>query len=250
MLEFPADFRVVTIPSPYDSWANPEVQQLFCKTVAMRLKGYGSEYGAGVFPLDGADFIGAHYIICRDTKSGLVPLMGFRSTTWESSRRHGMTFGGLGLVRAAGAIKHAEALEKILKHCDSHSIPIAYIASWTMDPAVRKDPALNGLLKELFMAVSVLSHQETGTRIIGGCTMRFKVDRWFARWGFVPFDGPDGELSPVDVPFLLGEPVRMMYLKRFTPEILQEAEKWRSVWAGRIVLDAPMASVIPFRKAA
>lgn len=232
------ELRVVTIQSPYDSWNDPKVQKLFCQLLSIRLAGYQSEYGAGVFPLDSADFIGTHHTICREEDGFWKPLMGFRSTTHEMSRRHGLGFGGLNLAKCSGTPTHVQAMQGIVDHCQSRSIPIAYIASWTMDPAVRQaDPVLRKTLRELFMATAVHAYADTGERVIGGCTMRFKMDQWFTRWGFEPVVHRGEPLAPMQVPFLLGEQVRLMYLKRLSPEIIREAEPWRSHWENRLILD-------------
>ena len=79
--------------------------------------------------------------------------------------------------------------------------------------------------------------------------MRFKVDRWFSGWGFKALQKEGVDLSPIEVPFLVGEKVRMMVLRAFTPEILEEASPWREVWESRTILDHGQGSVIPLRKA-
>ncbi len=249
MSQLPYRIRLVSIPSPYDRWTDPMVQSLFCKTLQMRLNGYGSEYGSGVFPLDGADFAGAHHMACQEYDGQLIPIMGFRTTSLSTAKRHGLSFGGLNLVKAAGAIPHTQALQSLLEHCETEGHEISYIASWTMEPSIRKDRELSRLLRELFMAMSVHAHLDTRSRIIGGCTMRFKIDQWFRTWGFEPLRGQSGDLEPARIPFLLGEQVRMMYLKSFTPEILAAAAPWRDAWEQRLVLSA-QESVVELGRAA
>ena len=236
-MSLPMGYRVVVIPSPYKDWSSEQMKKVFCETLAMRIAGYQGEYGPKALAVDGADFIGTHYLICREESGGgLTPLMGFRSTTLADYEYYGLSFGCLSLVRAAGAQPHIEAVEKIINSCRLNSKPIAYVSSFTSRPELRRDPASQHLAKDAFKALIVHAHEPSGTRILSGCSVKYKVDQLAAFLGSTPVHTEKGDLPLVSTPFIVNEPVRLMYLKECSKEAVQEAETWRFAWERRITL--------------
>lgn len=251
MFVLPKGWRIVVIPSPYESWSDPQVQQVFCKTLEMRIAGYKVEYGPRALPVDGADFMGAHYLLCREEAGVLSPLMGFRSTTLNAYQRYGLSFGALSLARAAGAHEHATVIERILSHCEDESIPIAYVGSFTSRPEIRNDPEFKRIIRDGANALIALSHSSTGTRVLCGCSVRFKVDQTLAYLGGHPLFGKGGELPLVNTPFIVNEPVKLIYLKTWSEEAMRNAEAWRIAWDQRLILGASDQGglVLPIKKA-
>ncbi|OFZ18460.1 MAG: hypothetical protein A2X94_00505 [Bdellovibrionales bacterium GWB1_55_8] len=243
MTDLLRDLKIVVIDNPTKTWAESLTTDLFTKTVDLKLRGYGVEYQRGVLPIDTSDFYGVHQLVCRQTSSGLVPLMGYRSTTLERSRLYGQTFGGLSLVRAANAAQHDRAIQDILNRCESQGRSITYTGSWTIDPEARKNPELSHLLNELFAAMYVLFHLEAGIQeIITGGTLRFKVDRLLVRWGHEYLQSNGTRLPPIRVANLVSEPVVIMHLREFSHEVREQVNKWRFFWNQRLMITVPSDS--------
>lgn len=240
MLKAKPDLQIVTIESPCDSWHLDEVRTLFGRIVGMRLRGYRAQYPDGVLPLDAADFAGDHHAVCVEGEDGWIPLLSHRTTTLRKARRHGLPFGGMSLARSAGGPEHVRAIERITARCEEGGLEIAYIASAAMEPDTGEDAELRRTLRELLATMMILWHHEQGIRVIGGGTIRFKMDERLASWGFEAVHGDDGRpLPPMTVPFLVDEPVRLMYAKRFRPGALEMARTWDRLWSRRLELGTP-----------
>jgi hypothetical protein len=93
--------RVVVLESPYDTWELPQVEKIFSDMIGIKLRGYGRQYPYGVLPVDGADLISTHLLLCD--KDSLQPIMGIRWTSLNKCRAHYITFPALSLVQQAGA---------------------------------------------------------------------------------------------------------------------------------------------------
>ena len=232
------DLVLVVIDCPYDTIASKITQDLLIKTMALKISGYRQDYEYGVLPVDTSDLIAAHQLVCKKTKEGLIPLTGYKSTTLQRSKIHGLTFPGLGLVRSANAPLHERAVEKIMADCEGRGASLAYTSSWTMDKTIPKsNRELRTVLRELFETMYVRYHLEYGIdEILVGGTLRFKTEVLFNFWGHHPLKLEDHELSHINVPNLLGEPVVVMHLKNFSNEAIEKVEKWRSMWDQRVTI--------------
>jgi hypothetical protein len=129
----------------------------------------------------------------------------------------------------------------LLDHTKKLNIPFAYNGSWTVHPEYRKDESLKEYLRGIFQAMMVYSHLDLGSYVISGCTMRFKVDQWLVDWGFEPLRGKEGvDLPPIKIPFLQGEEVKVMVLKKVSKSVLLKVRAFQKDWENRIILGMEM----------
>lgn len=227
--------RIVVIHNPYDTFQEPLVKDLFSKMVELKLKGYRAEYPYGVLPVDASDFVAAHQMVCIESRSGFVPIMGYKSTTLEKCQIYNMVFPALNLVRQAGATPHDKAVEAIVANCKNPA-ELTYTGSWTVDPSVKRNPALATQLKHLFKTMYVLYHLENSIhQIIAGGTLRFKTEKLIERWGHEPLTYNGEKLPTIRVKHLLNEEVLVMHLKKFTEEAKVIDEESLALWQDRIV---------------
>lgn len=231
------ELQLVSIECAYDVWNSDLVQDLFGKMVALKLKGYRARHPYGVLPVDTYDFIASHHLVCRREKGELFPVTGFKTTTLDRCRMHKLPFPGLTLVEAAGAPEHAEVVRGIIERCEREGIKLGYTSSWTIDPQAREDKEFVAHLRAIIEMIYVFFHREKQLdELIVGGTVRVGTDRLFETWGHEPLKRNGVVLPPISVAHLLGDPVVVMYLRRFSDEVQARAEQLRALWKNRIVL--------------
>ena len=226
------DLRLFVIECPLEQWDDENVRALFGDLIGLKLLGFGAFHKAGVLPVDTTDFFGRHYLSCVDSGDGPRLLAAFRAVDLERCRSFNLPFAAESLARSAGAPLHAKALGEFVGRGD----PVAYIGSWTMHPAVRRNPALRDALREHFSLGAILFLREAGVpRIVVGATLRFKVDRLLASVGYRPLSSDGQALPPIAVKHLHEEPVQLMVLDGCTADVLERAESLRGLWNRRTV---------------
>lgn len=234
-----SDLQIVLIDSPYETWDNKETQDLFFKTVDLKLKGYLNDYEHGVLPLDTTDFVGTHHLICQKTPTGLVPLLGWRSISLEKAKLHNMPFSPLALARACNSPDHEKAIQAIVDRAEKEKFSITYESAITIHPSVRNNEEVTSLLKDVLRAMHVHHHHDYNIKesIVGG-SMRHKMDRYFLWWGYKAIDLNGKTLPFVKVPQAKFEPTIIYYRKEFSKEALELAPKFRAIWDEKIVISS------------
>jgi hypothetical protein len=228
----PEDLRMVILECPLDNWADPDVRNLFGDLVELKMLGFGANYSAKVLPVDTTDFIGRHFLSCLETPHGLRPVAGFRAIDVERCRAFNQPFPAESLVRAAKAPRHVEAVRDYVERAG----PVSYIGSWTVHPAVRRNPCLRAALRDHFVLGGILMHREVEVEnIILGATLRFKVDRLLAPVGYRPLTYDGEPLPPFAAPHLHGELVRLVHLNHCSGHALERTQALRGLWNARMV---------------
>lgn len=234
------NLKMVVLKNPYSLWMqndSPEFQDLFHKIVGLKLRGYGAEYPEGVLAVDTSDFVATHLLVCRQDRSALIPLMGFKTTLLRDCQKHRISFPGLGLVQAAEAPQHVQAVKKIIDRCQQQEKQLAYTGGWTIDPEVRQNRALTKELNEWFHTLYVLFHLENQIdEIITGGTVRFKADSMVLKMGHNPLQSEQGALPPISVKHLFDEKVLVTHLTSFSENAIERTKPYRQVWMERIEL--------------
>ena len=232
-------YRIVIIESPYANWGELGVPDFFSKIVSLRKAGFGGVYPPEVLPVDTADFIGNHFIICEETPENLEPVLIYKSISSQRCRAHNLTFPLIGLAQAAKADFPFRVLSELLVEYQNRGHDPFYNGGWTIKPEIRKDREKVGILKSIMMGVEVLFHQELShdfskTVVFSGGAIRFKVPEYLASYGFKPITFEGNPLDPIHVVHLGGEPASFLYLTEFSPEAKQAAESIKYLWSNRI----------------
>ncbi|QDK36370.1 hypothetical protein [Bdellovibrio sp. NC01] len=232
-------FQLLILESPFENWAEPSVQNAFAKMVELKKIGYGSCYSKGVLPVDTSDFFATHVLLCLPDQSGeLQPVMGYKTITLDQCKQFNQNFPGLSLVQNAKAPQHTEVVKTIIGKCEREGGKLAYLGSWTADPAFKKGPLTHINLKDAFVAFYHLLYREQNvTDIVIGGTLRFKTEKLFAEIGHKPLS-LNGEVLPnIEVAHLVKEPVLVMH-SSFDKNVISLAErKWQSVWDRRALVE-------------
>ena len=230
--------KVVVVDAAYDTLDHPLTQALLPKVMAMKIAGYGKEFPYGALPVDVGDIIGVHLLVCEEWGGKLEPLMGLKSVSGRRCEIHRIEFPALHLACPHELPRHHAAVRTAMDDILKKRERFAYSCSWTMAPIARQDRELAKLLKHINMAFFVFYYQDYNIpHIFAGATLRFKVDEWKSFLGFEPMEFEGSVLPDFPCTSFFGEPVRLMYLSRFTSEALELAKTFRSLWDQRITLD-------------
>ncbi|MBX9766679.1 MAG: hypothetical protein K2X47_05355 [Bdellovibrionales bacterium] len=231
------DLRIVILKCPYANWSHPRVQDLFCKVIDLKLKGYQSRYRFGVMPIDATDFVTDHILICEETKQGLKPILGAKSLCQDICSTFHLDFTPEAFFRKAGNAVQLGALQSSLAEVKRREGRISYFSSWTMDLEIKKDLEATAELKELFIAAGVGAFREEGvTDLFGIGLPKFKTDAYFFDWGFQRANF-GGEPTPnFTLPNFGNLDAVFMHLSRFSDHAEKIHQRYSKLWSQRLTV--------------
>ncbi len=252
MSDLLSQIQFVVLDSPYESFFQPETQDLFSQALQLKLKSYQNVYASGVLPLDTYDFISTHHLIGREDEKGqLQPLMVFRTTSHDRCQRHLLTFPGVAVLRSSGAMEHAIVLERRLQEWTQQKLRVSYGSGWAIAPELRADRILRDALKDLMTALLVNHEQESCTDQLVACgAARVHTDEYFQNIGYRRMCENSVELPAFRQSSLIGVEAVLLETKQFNERALQLAKRYRSFWENRRELRAIQAHAEEFRKSA
>ncbi len=188
--------RLITLECPYDLMGQEKVQELFAKTLDLKIQGYLKEYPYGILPIDTTDFIGDHMILAQEWGGKLTPIMAQRSVSLERCQIHHLPFPGLQLLEGVpNAETHRSVLSRLVEAEKSKNGRITYDSSVTIHPRVRENPILKQVVRDLIWVQHVLHHENVGTSLnITMAVTQFKMDQAFRIVGYRPLINQESEL--------------------------------------------------------
>lgn len=229
------NLRVVILHSPYSDWEDSEMQFWFSKMVELKKKGYSPNYSSPVLPVDTTDFFCTHIIASVQEESGIIPIMGYKTTSLEQTLRNNFPFPGLSLVNSALAEEHTRAIEEIIQRCEKDPKSLAYLGSWTVNREFKQGhPHLKSFLRELFEYLYCRVYEALNVQnvIIGG-TLRFKTHEVFEGLGHEALKLEEKELPPIEVRHLAGEKVLVMHSDR-VPDSSSFDSFYNNLWSSKL----------------
>jgi hypothetical protein len=228
-------YQLVILDSPIENWDDSDTQNVFTKMVTLKKKGYESCYQQGVLPVDTSDFFATHVVLFeKNTTQDLMPVMGYKTISFNKCQDFNQTFPGLALVTNSKMPDHIEVVKSIMARCENEKRNLAYLGSWTKNPQYVAPVNVN--LKDAFRAFYRLVYREQNVHevLIGG-TLRFRTEKLFFELGHRPLELNGEPLPPIHVAHLVKEPVLVMHSAKFKDNVTQAAEKaWAEVWENRI----------------
>jgi hypothetical protein len=232
------NLRIVVIDNPYDSLDNPMVQDLFAKTMALKIQGYRSVYPYGMLPTDTYDFVATHQLVCQEKNGSYEVLMGYKSITLQRCQIHRLAFQPLAVLQASQATPHDQVMESILAKHAKNPEKISAGCGWTIHPSARENEILRKTLKDLMTTMLVYHEQETGTlERVCGAIPRVKTDNYFENLGYQRLSHNGEVLPPFSAPSHFGEQAVMLHCPRFTEAAFTTAEHYRDIWDARVVVE-------------
>lgn len=154
-------FKVVIIDYPVLCLDDPFVSSLLGRTLKMKYEGYASTYDDSVLPMDQTDFFATHLILCEEVYDKLIPVIAYKSISYERCLKHKVEFPALALMKTDGQLEAAKAVENLLLSVgDPHKI--SYEASCAQNLSYRnsKEEGLKETIRELLTMMLVQHHHE------------------------------------------------------------------------------------------
>ncbi len=222
--------RIAILENPLATWDQELTRSLFCKIVALKRSGYGSEHNEGVMPLDASDFFGTHLMVCKESSSGeLVPIIAYKSVTLERCDHYRMTFPALTVLQTSRS--DASRLLELMERSRKEGFGLSYDSSWTMDVDTRKDRANSASYRSLVTTIGVTYHLQKGLdQWLAAGIKRFKTDAYFSWMGGVPIG------SEFKFFGLYDDPAAMIHVPHTSEAALKVAEANADLWERRLVI--------------
>jgi hypothetical protein len=236
--------RVVVLECPYDTLLQSDLSRtVFSDVLALKIKGYLKEYPYGVLPLESADYVANHILLCEEIGQKLVPHMGFKSVTYDRCQLHQLEFPIFHMIEAAETPEERrifrEVVHSILENAVSHARKIAYNGSWTISPELRAQGREQVNFRDVSMAIFYQYYRDYGIQqIIAAASTRFKVDKTKTFMGFSHLQKDGKVLSPIFVSTYNREEAYIMHLERFSDELVQMSKTplHAGLWQDRICI--------------
>ena len=209
------DVKLVTLDDFYHTVDQEPSREFFGKMSRLRAQGYGPDYPDNYLPMDAADLVCRHHLMCRPGPDGSwQPFAGFRQIPIDRCDRHGLDVPLLHTVRKAGASLASETLEAFLAKGREASREMIYSASLTMCKDLRGDRDLAKLVRELLAAFLTDDHFRGGQApTLGAAVLRFKTHLWFPEIGFQPLQSGGQDLPVIQNHAAGGEPFIIMHIE-------------------------------------
>ncbi len=248
-MENKSKFRVIVLRCPYDNFYNPMVRDLFPKIAQLKIKGYQKEYPYGVLPFDASDFIATHILLCEDLKTGLKPIMGFKSVTLERCDLHKINFPIFGMLKSNDKTDiHEESVLKLVQTYRERGIAhrLAYNGSFTIDPDFRASEKVKKEIWGIATTLVVKYYEEYFIdHVIAVCATTFKVDRYKRYLGWINLNDAFGNELPSYKCYALSEaPLKVMHVTEVSEAAKSDALKYIDLWNKRITIEENMGKVL------
>ena len=228
--------RIVILECPYNTIQNPDTQSLLGRLYAFKIKGYQSAYKYGVLPVDTADLISNHILLCKDTDQGPTPVMGMKYITYDKAQAHGIKFPAYNILTNNLPL-HEEAISIALSKAISLNERIAYHGSYTMDPDIKTNAEIYKLAKALttyFLIQYYITYEIK--QVIVGATLKFKIDRLMRFVGYEILSLRNEPLPAFQCPTIFGGEVAIMHLKTLREEAYHWSLQFNNLWYDRLVI--------------
>jgi len=249
----PKKLRVLILDCPYDTWDSPLTRELFAKMVALKLHGYQAEYPYTVLPVDTADFVATHLLVCIEDEAGFHPIYGHKSITLERCDAFRLSFPAIGLALSTGNDQLRKSLERIIHQARVQRKTLIYTGSRTQDPRFNDDSEMKPLLKSLFRLMHVSFCESHGSHEeIVGATTRFNSEKTLLKWGFEELTDFAGRtFGPIKLPLIFNETVLVLHKKKPFPAVVASfTPELQRYWDERLVISAPVPAKKIIKKAA
>lgn len=227
------DLQVVVIEDLKDFWSDPDIRELYCDLMDIKLQGYGNVYGHNVISSDKVDYFGTHLIVCQKGIR-LKPLFSYKSVTLSKCHEFNTTFPCLSLVEADGTSDCLTELKKILDQSIESNNEISFDYSWAQDPNIKslRTPEMKLLFQDLIMLLVVKHHEENNIREMVTCgSVKVKTDKFFEKMGFKPISNE----SIFAQTSLNGDLAQIFHTKEFSKYALDISNKYEALWNSKIV---------------
>jgi hypothetical protein len=170
-------WRVIIIRNPYDCLDDDFTQNIFIKTINMKLHGFRRHFNYGVLPISNFDFFADHVIICDYQNDTPTPIMAFRSLPLKRCSQFASKNPLImELEKFDGTEQHIESINQLIAHYNQQGVDVSYDGSVTRFPDITMPAADKKLLHELFKYLVYQNQVQQRQVVLTGAILKAKMD--------------------------------------------------------------------------
>lgn len=233
--------RLVTLHNFYGSTHDQSARDLFAGIADLRAKGYGPEYPPNFLPLDSADFVSTHHLICVEEDHRLVPVAGYRTVPAEVLYYYRLALPQLATAQDSSAIGHVRAIEFLQEQHAREDRTLVAANYMTIRKEFRKNESVRRLIKDY---LSATMYEETAvlrnaSMILAG-TLRFKTETLFVKLGYRPLEANGSALGPYPKRSAGGELILPMFSRELSAHARDCYEEMKTTLSQRVVVGSSL----------
>ncbi len=225
-----APFSLHEISLPAEKLEDKTFREFFMEAMAGKIAAYKEMYGHNVLAFDRSDLFSRHFLVCRNSKAGPVPVSGFQVFESETSDTFGAVLPGLSSSRFSNAIMHEKYIETQLLKAKSEGLSVHWYGGFFKVPgALNRDELI---LNRALNSSMILGHLKQSKAIsFSFVSMKANIYRYYNSLGFelCSFLPPE----PISHPNYTSE-LKLIRFEEFKEGSFQEFEFNRQVWENRI----------------
>lgn len=224
---FPFSLHEISLPA--EKLENKEFRDFFMDAMAGKIAAYKEMYGKTVMAFDRSDLFSRHFLVCRNTENGPIPVSGFQVFESETSDSHGAVLPGLATSRYSNANSHEHYIESQVQLAKSEGMSIHWYGGFFKVPGSlsREELIVNRSLNSLM----IIGHLTQSRAIsFSYVSMKANIYRYYNSLGFelCTFLPPE----PVSHPNYSSD-LKLIRFEGFQKETIQESESIRKFWNER-----------------
>ena len=224
---FPFSLHEISLPA--EKLDDKDFRDFFMDAMAGKIAAYKEMYGNMVLAFDRSDLFSRHFLVCRDTEAGPLPVSGFQVFESETSESFGATLPGLSTSRYSNAISHEQYIESQLLKAKSEGKSVHWYGGFFKVPGslTREELILNRSLNSSM----IIGHLKQSAAIsFSYVSMKANIHRYYNSLGFefCTFLPPEHVTHPN-----YDSELKLIRFEGFRDETIQEFESFRKFWDER-----------------
>jgi hypothetical protein len=197
--------------------------------MAGKIAAYKEMYGNTVMAFDRSDLFSRHFLVCRNSETGPVPISGFQVFESETNESHGAILPGLSTSRYSNAVSHEQYIESQLLKAKSEGKSVHWYGGFFKVPGSLSREEL--ILNRSLNSSMIIGHlRQTAAISFSYVSMKANIYRYYNSLGFefCTFLPPE----PVTHPNYASD-LKLIRFEGFRDETVQEFESNRKFWDER-----------------
>lgn len=218
----------IILEEPINTFNQKFTQELFSKTISLRIDGYHSFHGASILPADSYDYISHILIFAEKSDHGYEPVQTIKYCSWSQAEKYNLEFQPIALSN--DQIK--ETIYSLIRK-EEEKNQLSYTSSLAYHPKF-KNTLTGGKLAMAISGISYLFHKEYGIQKgIAAGAPELHTDRFFEKAGYHPVcKNPYFTQTSY-----LNKEVKMMKIEEWSEYAKKVAREWKAFWDNRIIVN-------------
>ena len=226
----PAPFSLHEISLPAERMENRMFRHFFMDAMAGKIAAYQELYGNRVVAFDRTDLLSRHFLVCRNSENGPVPVSGFQVFELETSELYGALLPGLSISRHSKAMEHERYVETQMEKAVQEGKSIHWYGGFFRVPDTLNREEL--ILSRSLNSAMIVGHlKQSNAFSFSFTSLKANIYRYYNSLGFELCDFlPSVPISHPNYPSEL----KLIRFDGFKHDTVQEFESHRNLWENRI----------------